>query len=219
MFFSSKTWHALQVVESSSSSVEAKKSAVAEAYAGGNELDFLEQMKLAKKLSLASDKERQEARARLKQRAAVFGLEENTSIDTEGDCQFDAVADQMRKYEKFAAETKESVRARAVDWIAEHADYDLGDGVTLKEWVESTVGVAFFKCLNMSKIGCLGDEATILAIVEAFQVSVVLVSPTVGQSNWYRTHYPRGKSEKDALPASLLFAFCAKVFTLQQESR
>lgn len=203
--FSSKTWRAFEVVKSSSASFDDKKRAVAEAFVGvgSNDLDFLQQLELAKRMSLKDDEEVKAGRERLENRAAVFGLRENQEIDAEGDCQFDAVADQLRKYQKFPKESKESVRAKAVEWIRSHAAYDLGNSTTVKQWVEALPennGSFENYLLRMGQQQCWGDEVTLLAIIEAFCVGVVLISSTVGENNWYRTHYPRGKGEKDELP-------------------
>jgi hypothetical protein len=45
---------------------------------------------------------------------------------------------------------------------------------------------------------CWGDEVTLLAICEFYNVSIVLLTSTIS-CNWYSVHYPRGK-EKDSLP-------------------
>jgi hypothetical protein len=199
--FSSKTWRAFEVVNDSSASFDDKKRVVAEATFGiENDLDFLERVK---RMSLQNDKEGQAGRERLEKRAAMFGLRENKAIDTTGDCQFDAAADQLRKYRQFGGETKESVRKRAVEWIREHADYDLGHGTSVKQWIQAMLennGSFDGYVVAISQEQCWGDEVTLLAITETYQVGIVLVSSTVGENNWYRAHYPRGKGERDEVP-------------------
>jgi hypothetical protein len=153
----------------------------------------------AKKVSLKEDQGIQAARERVEKRAAIFGLKENKTIDDEGDCQFDAVADQLRKYGQFLKETKESVRTRAVEWIRSHADYDLGNDTSVKQWVlelPEKNGSFDGYIAKMRGKGYWGDEVTLLAIIEAYQVGVCLVSSTVGEENWFRTFCPRGVEQK-----------------------
>ncbi len=147
---------------------------------------------------MKDDKRVQEAKKCLRQRAALFGLQQAPGIDDKGDCQFDVVADQLRRVGR--QESKDSVRAQSVAWIRANAARDLGHGTTLKEWVEVSYGSFEDYLRKTSQPQCWGDEVTLLAILEVYQVSIVIVSSTEGDKNWYRTYYPCGKGPSDELP-------------------
>lgn len=198
-FFSKESWQAYQIIQQTSSSAEVRRSAVLAARSF--ESEYL-QLKHAQQFSLLGNRDIQAARARLAERAAIFGLQENENIDQEGDCQFDAAADQLTHYPQFLGETKESVRARAVQWIREHADHDLGHGTSVRQWIEllPEYEYSFDQYLSkMSRARYWGDEMTLLAIREAYGVCIVFLSSIEGGA-WFRTDYPLGKSERDELP-------------------
>ena len=138
--FPRKVWNAWEMVERKDVDVDAKRRALEGMGMVDDDREFLRQLELAKKLSLQGDRNRESARERLRTRAAFLGLEENKDIDATGDCQFDAAADQLRRDLGLGEETKESVRRKVVDWIEKNENRDLGHGMTLRQWVENTIG-------------------------------------------------------------------------------
>ena len=140
------------------------------------------------------------ARERLHERASSLGLVENPEIDTEGDCQFDAFADQLFRIGR-PQTSKERVRRDIVDWIVRSADFELGNG-KLKDYIEATSeGVSFDAYIEkMSRERTYGDEVTLFAMMELFKVGVMLVSSTCEVDKWKIVQYPKGYSEKDGLP-------------------
>jgi len=194
--YSDKVWAAQQTVNDASASAESRRRALQGLPGVGGYEQFLRDLCKAQDLSFLENKEVEEARKRLRERAALFGLQEAPGIDDQGDCQFDAAADQLRKFPQFSGETKESVRARAVSWIREHAEkFDLKNWIemmpecdTLEQYLEKMSGPRYW-----------GDEVTLLAIIEAYQVQVVMLSSVEG-GNWRPTYYPRGKGPVDELP-------------------
>jgi hypothetical protein len=194
--FPAKAWHAHSVVQGASSSVDERRKAVVD------HLSF-ESAQTRSALSLRENRDVQAARQRLAKRAALFGLQENAAIDDKGNCQFDAAADQLKQHPQFGQETKESVRARAVQWIRDNAGHDLGHGTSVRGWVEALPEYhsSFDEYLEkMSRDEWWGDEITLLAIREAYSVCIIFISSIEGEGGWYRTHYPTGKSEMDELP-------------------
>lgn len=198
--FSTKTWNAYAVIQGACSTVEERRNAVIDAFSLQDDTSFMRQLRLAQQASL-KDEAVQEARKRLAERIALFGLAENPDIDQEGDCQFDAAGDQLRKHQQFAGETKESVRARAVKWIRDNAGCDFGHNTTVRQWVQALPEYSSFDDYleKMARAKWWGDEVTLLAICESYQVGVVMLSSVQG-GNWYRILYPVGHSEKDELP-------------------
>jgi hypothetical protein len=80
----------MQIVESEEASVGDKRRAVVNSSEGTqDEWEFWKQVAMAVQRSLHDDNV-QAARDRLRERAAIFGLEENPTIDTECNCQLDA---------------------------------------------------------------------------------------------------------------------------------
>ncbi len=196
--FSSKAWRAFQVVENAqASSTEKRRAAVESRF--GNDWAFFKLIQRVKMLSL-SEAQVQAARDLLRRRAAVYELCENPDIDTNGDCQFDAAADQLVRVAVIPA-TKDSVRSNVVHWLKENADHDIGNGTTVKQWVEAMPEHSSFNeyLRKMNVSGCWGDEVTLLAIIEYFRVSIVLLTSTTGEYGWYRIHEPR-EGAKDNLP-------------------
>jgi DNA polymerase III delta prime subunit len=136
------------------------------------------------------------ARKRLADRAALFDLVENPDIDDQGDCQFDACADQLKQHGIDVS--KESVRENVVQWIRSNARLDLGNDVFLRDWIERVSNKSFETFVrDMGKSRCWGDEVTLLAIREVFSVSIMLIGSSEGSSNWCTMQYPRGKGPAD----------------------
>jgi hypothetical protein len=168
-----------------------------------SEENFLKQIQQAQMLSLQENKDANMHRKCLVERAAMFNLRENPQIDAEGDCQFDAAADQLNRTGTGDIATKESVRAACVNWIRANLNRDLGHGTTLGQWIEALPSDYEYKSVDdylekMSRARWWGDEVTLLAIVEVFQVCVVLVSSLKGASEIEK--YPFGKGPADELP-------------------
>jgi len=115
--------------------------------------------------------------------AARFGLQGNPTTD-----QFDAAADQLKKHPQFAGETKETVRARAIQWIRDNDHYDLGNGTTLRKWIvpDEAPESSFDDYLSKAEQPkWWGDEVTLLAICESYQVPIVLLRSMYFRGSWY----------------------------------
>lgn len=193
--YSDKVWNAQETLNDASASAESRRQALQGLPFEGRYAQFLEDLRKAQELSLVGNKEVEAAQKQLRERAALFGLAQAPDIDAQGDCQFDAVADQLKRIENSSGETKESVRATVVSWIQEHEDeFDL------KNWVEAMPEYASLEQYleKMSQSRYWGDEVTLLAIVEAYGVQLVMLSSL--EEHWYRTYYPRGKGPADQLP-------------------
>jgi hypothetical protein len=193
---SSKAIGASDIVSKSSSSPEERQRAVIDVSCTVQ--DFLHRKKKGSR-EPSSDSKALGGRQRLEERAALFGLQENPYIDNTGNCQFDAAADQLCRYAAFAGATKQSVRIRVIEWIERNAESDLGHRITLRQWIEQTEGPFDEYLKRMSKDQTWGDEITLTAIIEEFEVSIVLLSSMDG-NNWFFTRYPRGRNASDELP-------------------
>jgi hypothetical protein len=198
--FSAKVWHAQNVIQNTLSSSEDRRKAVVESYSKMSEWDLL---KHAQAKSLQENRNMQATRQRLKEHAAVFELQENPNIDQKGNCQFDAAADQLRQYPQFAQESMVSVRAACVKWILENERRNLGNGITIRQWIEIVAvaygHIGFDDYLDkMSRDQRWGDEVTLLAIQEVYQVCVVFISSS--EQDWHRISYPQGKGPTEQLP-------------------
>ncbi len=153
-------------------------------------------LRYALELSRIKNNDALAARNCLAGRALLFDLVENPIIDDQGDCQFDACADQLKQHGIVVS--KETVRENAVQWIVANAKFDLGNDMFLRDWVERVSNKSFEKFVrDMGKPRCWGDEVTLLAIREFYGVSIMLISSTEGVSNWYTMQYPRGKGPED----------------------
>lgn len=199
--FSTKSWKAFAVIQSASSSPKDRRKAIVDAFSSHDDASFLRQLRQGQQASLEDNTAVQDARKRLAERAALFGLQENPDIDQKGDCQFDAAADQLRKYH--FVETKETVRARVVRWIRENAGRDLAHDTSLRMWILALPKEEYSSfddyLEKMARAKWWGDEVTLLAICESYEVAIVMLSSVQG-GNWHRVLYPAGKSEKDELP-------------------
>ena len=137
---------------------------------------------------------------RLEQRLAPFRLRVNQDTDAEGDCQFDATADQLAAVGRPRL-SKEQVREQTIAWLRGNPNYRLSDEPdnldTLASWVRDTQGIAWDTYLEgMSRSKVWGDEITLKGIVEAFNVRIMLLSSTVDPDNYYSLHRPAGDDSK-----------------------
>jgi hypothetical protein len=181
--FTLTIWNARNVVRGPLSSFEERRKALLDVFFVESEL---EQLKRVRELSLKSSGS-DATRRLLAERASLFEFKENRLIDREGDCQFDAAADQLVRTgrQEFALETKESVRVRAVQWIRDHADHDLGHGVTVRQWIEGLPEYGSFE-VYLHKMGTAkfwGDEVTLLVIRHAYQVCISIIGSIAGEYN------------------------------------
>ena len=170
---------------------------------------FLRALKKAKEESMKEFSQVDAGRKRLESRIQDFGLRVNEDTDDKGDCQFDAVADQLNRVFKVDEQgqtfTKESVRRLTIEWLRCNGDYriapdDEANIDTLKSWINDTQGTSWEEYLErMSKPRIWGDEVTMKGIVEAFQVKVLVWSSTVSEKNYFSVHEPGKKGDYPTL--------------------
>jgi hypothetical protein len=149
-----------------------------------------------------------DAHALLRNRIAAFGLcERNTRED--GNCQFDAVADQLQYFSHPNTCSYKEVRRRVVAWLRANKDFLLSNGAALCTFLlddENTPDVRWNNyCDSMTRDGSeghpatWGDGLTIVAISEIFGVSIGIWS-TVGDDDSYVTYFtPKTPSSRPML--------------------
>lgn len=94
-------------------------------------------------------------------------------VEALGNCQFDAVADQLN-YNKYSKnETKATLRQKVVAWLDEHKTLPTLPGQALKDLPEEPWDTYIE---NMRKDGTWGDQITLLALSALYQMTIVLMS-------------------------------------------
>eukprot|EP01105_Mastigella_eilhardi_P028406 TRINITY_DN9334_c0_g3_i1.p1 TRINITY_DN9334_c0_g3~~TRINITY_DN9334_c0_g3_i1.p1 ORF type:complete len:521 (+),score=142.52 TRINITY_DN9334_c0_g3_i1:49-1611(+) len=116
------------------------------------------------------------ARQRMKERLAMFGLRERRDIPGDGNCQFYSLSDQLFDAISHAPE----VRHAAVDWLEAHCEWDVGNGARLRDFVCDQPWEAY--CKQMSRSGVWGDNLTLTAVSEVFNVRICVVSSVAGDN-------------------------------------
>lgn len=135
---------------------------------------------------------------RLSERLETYGLREKTPVPSDGNCQFAALSDQL--YDDVAHAPQ--LRARAVAWLRAHRDWDVGNGAPLAVFVPTGDFDAYLA--DMARAGVWGDHLTLIALAEALQVKITVLSSVEGDQ--YITEIvPRGAT--DAMRVLLLSHF------------
>lgn len=125
---------------------------------------------------------------RLSERLETYGLREKTPVPSDGNCQFAALSDQL--YDDFAHAPL--LRARAVAWLRAHRDWDVGNGAPLEVFVPT--GDFDEYLADMARAGVWGDHLTLIALTEALQVKITVLSSVEGDQ--YITEIvPRGATD------------------------
>lgn len=125
---------------------------------------------------------------RLSERLETFGLREKTPVPSDGNCQFAALSDQL--CDSFVRAPQ--LRAQAVAWLRAHRDWDVGNGAPLAVFVPTGDFDAYLA--DMARPGVWGDHLTLIALAEALQVKITVLSSVEGDQ--YITEIvPRGATD------------------------
>jgi len=110
---------------------------------------------------------------RLKKRIALYQFKEKTKIKGDGNCQFAAIADQLKDDPSYHLH----VRKYVVDWLRKNENYELPNGTVLKDYLETDLFSTWSNyCDYMAQEKVWGDHITLIAAAEAFNVRIVIVS-------------------------------------------
>ena len=159
-------------------------------------LDFANTFRPKEELKLL-DPRMEEAEQRLRKRVNKHKLKENSDIDEEGDCQFDAISDQLNITGVVKGSTNEIVRRELCDWIKDNAaSFVLGEnGDSLEKWIKDTQGKSVEDYVTrMRKPKEWGDDVTLLAAVQKYSVMLRVWNSTEAQK-YIREFRPVGKGD------------------------
>lgn len=95
----------------------------------------------------------------------------NLKITGDGNCQFRAIADQIYMNEQDFA----LVRENAVSWLTENENFEVDKGTKISEFLFDFPSWDAY-CDEMAQDGVWGDQLTLMAIAEKFQVRLWILS-------------------------------------------
>jgi len=109
----------------------------------------------------------------LTERLGLYGLKEKTRIAADGNCQFAACSDQL--YGTPAHHL--TVRYAAVNWLRQNQDFVLPNQTKIRDFLQTD----FFPtwedyCTYMNQPGIWGDHLTLIAISQAFDAKIIIIS-------------------------------------------
>ncbi len=115
-------------------------------------------------------------------------------MNRRGACQFDAMADQLKRRGIVGQRDMQQVQAQLCAWIEQNAErHVLENGMTLAGWIRETQQCSLPDYLRRMRLpNEWGDDVTLLACVECFQVEVLLWTSTEGNQHEVRSLRPQG---------------------------
>ena len=121
-----------------------------------------------------------EHRQRLEQRVGSWGFCINPETDASGNCQFDAIADQLRVRSGLKV-TKEEVRQTVVEWLRNNPTFELCPDLPLYSVFgvyETSFSSLEEYCDYMAQEYRWGDIWTLIAACQAYDVAICIFSST-----------------------------------------
>lgn len=103
-------------------------------------------------------------------------------VPGDGNCQFYSISDQLYGDITHAAE----IRSAAAEWLRSNPDKEV-NGVPLSCFVYDVTWEDF--CENVSRNGIWGDHMTLIAVANAFNLRIVVISSVKGD-NYMNEIYP-----------------------------
>jgi len=117
-------------------------------------------------MTSSSDKKRMESNLEM------YGFREK-EIRGDGNCQFRALADQLFGDE----ERHNEVRLKIVDWLRKNKDFEVDEGTKIFDFLDLEEYSSWNEyCDEMSRNGAWGDQFTLVAGAEVFQVNIHILS-------------------------------------------
>jgi len=111
--------------------------------------------------------------ARMSQRFRMYGVKEKRKIEGDGNCQFAAVSDQLFGHPKFHPK----IRKVVAHWLRNHPHFAVDSTTVLSDFLEKDCFPTWNAyCDYVAEEGNWGDQITLRAIAEIFNVEITVIS-------------------------------------------